>query len=153
MRNLMRFCVCVGAMLVLGLSVGTASLAADVVDIPGVFDVDSLLKVYPLGKDQASRSEEIAWDSVSSMHLIQIRDGVARHHHAYHSENFWVLRGAGRLVLAGRKYKVKAGDIVHVPKGTSHAFHNLGIVPAVIISVFSPGFDGKDRVFDDVSGK
>ncbi|HUU45334.1 MAG TPA: cupin domain-containing protein [Acidobacteriota bacterium] len=127
----------------------TAPRGADVVDIPGVFNIDSLLTVYPLAADQEARSEEIAWDSVSSMHLTQVRGVVRGHHHAHHSENIWVVRGAGRLVLGDQKYKVMAGDIVHIPKGTSHSFHNLGAVPAVVISVFSPGFDGKDRVYDE----
>jgi mannose-6-phosphate isomerase-like protein (cupin superfamily) len=126
-----------------------SSVAEDIVDIPGVFNIDSLLEVYPLAEDAPSRSEEIAWDSVSSMHLIQISGAVPSHYHAYHSKNLWVVRGAGRLVLDKIKYKVKAGDIVHVPKGTAYSFHNLGAVPAVIISVFSPGFDGKDRILNE----
>ena len=127
--------------------------AADVVAIPGVFNIDSLLEVYTLGEEQTVLSEEIAWDSISSLHLIQVRESVPAHHHARHSENFWVVRGAGQLTLAGRKYKIKAGDVVHVPQGTPHAFHNLGSVPAVIVSVFSPGYDGKDRVLDDPESK
>jgi mannose-6-phosphate isomerase-like protein (cupin superfamily) len=122
---------------------------ADDVDIPGVFNIDSLLTVYPLAADQEARSEEIAWDSVSSMHLTQVRGAVRGHHHAHHSENVWIVRGAARLVLGEQKYKVKAGDVVHIPTGTSHSLHNLGAVPAVVISVFSPGFDGKDRVYDE----
>ena len=122
---------------------------ADIVDVPGVFNIDSLLTVYPLAADQDMRSEEIAYDSVSSMHLTQVRGAVRSQHHVHHSKNIWVVRGAGRLVLGDRKYRVKAGDVIHVPKGTTHSFHNLGAVPAVVISVFSPGFDGKDRVYDE----
>jgi mannose-6-phosphate isomerase-like protein (cupin superfamily) len=143
-RTVSLLALCTGLLFLL--SVNPAARAeGDIVAIPGVFSIDSLLDAYPLG-DRTVRSEEIAWDSVSSMHLIQISGSVAMHFHEFHSENVMVVRGAGRLTLAGRKYKVKAGEIIHIPKGTKHSFHNLGAVPAVLISVFAPGFDGKDRV-------
>ena len=100
-------------------------------DGPGVYSVDSLLDAYPIGKDEAMRSDEIGWDSLSSVHLIQIRDGVAMHHHAYHDVNVMIIRGAGRLILGTKKSKVKAGDIIHIPYGTPHSFHSLGSSPAV----------------------
>lgn len=148
MRSSMRYTAVGCALSVLLLGGFTMPGRADVVDVPGVFNIDSLLTVYPLAADDEARSEEIAWDSVSSMHLTQVRGAVNSHHHVLHSENIWVVRGAGRLVLGDQKYRVMAGDVIHVPKGTSHSFHNLGAVPTVVISVFSPGFDGKDRVYD-----
>lgn len=120
---------------------------------PGVFDIDSLLGEYQLAKGQGFRSDVIAWDSSSSVHLTQVESAVESHHHARHDENVWIIRGAGRLTLGTEKLKVKAGQFVHIPKGTSHAFHNLGSTPAVVISVFSPGFDGKDRIYEDKTGK
>lgn len=153
MRNVLKMAIIGGALVFFAAAMFPQPQAADVVAIPGVFNIDSLLEVYTLGEDQNVRSEEIAWDSISSLHLVQVRESVPAHHHARHSENFWVVRGAGRLTLDGRKYKIKAGDVVHVPQGISHAFHNLGSAPAVIVSVFSPGFDGKDRVLDDPGSK
>ncbi len=153
MRNDLKMVVIGGALVLFAAAMIPQPQAADVVAIPGVFNIDSLLEIYPLGEEQNVRSEEIAWDSISSLHLVQVRESVPAHHHARHSENFWVVRGAGQLTLAGHKSKIKAGDLVHVPQGTSHAFHNLGSVPAVIVSVFSPGYDGKDRVLDDPQSK
>lgn len=120
---------------------------------PGAFDIDSLLSVHQLAEDQPFRTDVIAWDSTSSVHLTQVESAVETHYHAKHDENVWIIRGAGRLTLGDQKLKVKAGQIVHIPRGTSHAFHNLGSSPAVVISVFSPGFDGKDRVYHDQVGK
>jgi mannose-6-phosphate isomerase-like protein (cupin superfamily) len=142
-----RLFACVGcaALIVLFTAEPQLRSEGDIVDIPGVFAIDSLLKVFPLG-DRPVRSEEIAWDSVSSMHLIQISGSVPMHIHESHSGNLMIVRGAGRLTLAGRKYKVKAGELVHIPKGTKHSFHSLAAVPTVVISVFSPGFDGTDRI-------
>jgi mannose-6-phosphate isomerase-like protein (cupin superfamily) len=114
----------------------------------GVSDIDSLLAMYPLGDDQPFRSDVIAYDSASSMHLTQVQGVMESHRHLVHEENVWIIRGAGRLMLGGEKFRVKAGQVIHIPRNMPHTFHNLGSSPAVVISVFSPGFDGKDRVYD-----
>jgi len=115
----------------------------------GVFDVDTLLLDYPLSAGQPMRTDQIARDSLSSMHLTQIRGAIESHRHLTHDENIWVIRGAGRLTIDGVKHKVSAGQVIHIPRGISHAFHNMGSKPTVVISVFSPGFDGKDRIYDN----
>jgi len=115
----------------------------------GVFDVDSLLMDYPLAADQPTRTDQIAHDSLSSVHLTQIRGAIESHRHLGHDENVWVIRGAGRLTVDGVKHKVAAGQVIHIPKGVSHSFHNMGSRPTVVISVFSPGFDGKDLIYDN----
>jgi mannose-6-phosphate isomerase-like protein (cupin superfamily) len=139
------------AILLAGLIAGSAS--AQSTSGPGAFDIDSLLNEHPMVKGQNMRSDVIAWDSTSSVHLTQVETSVDMHHHATHDENVWIIRGAGRLTLGDQKIKVKAGQVVHIPRGTSHAFHNLGSNPAVVISVFSPGFDGKDRIYEEKAGK
>lgn len=120
---------------------------------PGIYDIDSLLNEHKLVKGQSFRSDIIAWDSTSSVHLTQVETAVESHHHASHDENVWVIRGSGRLTLGDQKTKVKAGQVVHIPRGTKHALHNLGANPAVVMSVFSPGFDGKDRIYEDKTGE
>jgi mannose-6-phosphate isomerase-like protein (cupin superfamily) len=116
---------------------------------PGAFDIDSLLQEHQIVKGQPMRSDVIAWDSASSIHLTQIETSAEMHHHVKHDENVWIIRGSGRLTLGDQKLKVKAGQVIHIPRGTSHSFHNLGSSPAVVFSVFYQGFDGKDRIYDD----
>ncbi|MEW5702394.1 MAG: cupin domain-containing protein [Candidatus Zixiibacteriota bacterium] len=130
---------------------GSYSQAATVtVGSPGaaVVDIDSLLAMNPLGSDQPYRSDVIAWDSASSMHLTQVQGVMESHRHLNHEENVWIIRGAGRLTLGTEKIRVMAGQVIHIPRNTPHAFANLGSSPAVVISVFAPAFDGKDRVYD-----
>ncbi|MBI5867754.1 MAG: cupin domain-containing protein [candidate division Zixibacteria bacterium] len=115
----------------------------------GVYDIDTLLMDHPLAADQPTRTDEIKHDSLSSIHLTQIRGVIQSHRHLAHEENVWVIRGSGRLVVDGVKYKVAAGQVIHIPKGASHSFYNMGAKPAVVISVFAPGFDGKDRIYDN----
>lgn len=130
---------------------GSAARASGPAAAPGVgiFDVDSLLMDYPLAPDQSMRTDQIAHDSLSSVHLTQIRGSIESHRHLSHDENVWVIRGAGRLTMDGVRHKVAAGQVIHIPKGVPHSFHNMGSHPTVVISIFSPGFDGKDRIYDN----
>ena len=149
----MRLCiVALAATIALGLTDGVLAQSNGTPG-PGVYDIDSLLNEYTLTKGQSFRTDIIAWDSTSSVHLTQVETAVESHHHATHDENVWIIRGSGRLTLGDQKMKVKAGEVVHIPRGTRHAFHNLGSNPAVVMSVFSPGFDGKDRIYEDKTGK
>lgn len=45
---------------------------------------------------------------------------VAEHTHEA-SETLVVLDGAGVVTIDGKKYAVKAGDTIHIPKGVKHA--------------------------------
>jgi mannose-6-phosphate isomerase-like protein (cupin superfamily) len=142
----------VAAIIVLG-GVSAARTQSTGTPGPGVYDIDSLLNEHAMVKGQSFRTDVIAWDSASSVHLTQVETSIESHHHATHDENVWIIRGSGRLTLGDQKMKVKAGQVVHIPRGIKHAFHNLGSNPAVVMSVFSPGFDGKDRVYEDKTGK
>lgn len=146
MTRIHRFIIA-GMALVCGLAASSARAAN-----PAVLNVDSLLSFYLLGDTQELRTDKIDGDSLSSVHLTQIRGGVEAQRHLNHQETVWVVRGAGRLTLDGEKYKVAAGTVVTIPPGTSHSFYNMGKIPAVVISVFSPGFDGKDRVYENSNG-
>lgn len=86
-------------------------------------------------------------DSLCSTFVIEIPIEVKKHYHAYHSENIMALEGTGKMILGDKTIFIKAGDIIVVPKGTIHAVISTGNVPLKVISVQSPYFDGKDRIF------
>ena len=120
---------------------------------PTVQNIDSLLAVFFLKDGQELRSDRVGGDSLSSVHLTQVRGAIEAQRHLHHHETVWVIRGAGRLTLDGVKHTVAAGTVISIPPGTPHSFYSLGKVPAVVISVFSPAFDGKDRVYENPSGR
>jgi quercetin dioxygenase-like cupin family protein len=64
--------------------------------------------------------------------------GVAKHNHAASLEVIYILTGTGEFVLDGKKSNVKAGDVIHIPAGMNHAFHNTGSEPVDGIQVYSP---------------
>ena len=44
-------------------------------------------------------------------------------------------------------FEIKKGDVVFIPKNTAHAVKSTGKQPLKVLSVQSPNFDGKDRIF------
>ena len=87
-------------------------------------------------------------DAKSSSFVIWIKDKVRLHKHAVHSEHVYVLKGKGEMVLGKERFEVKKGDLVFIPEGTPHAVRVTGGVLKVI-SIQSPEFKGKDRIFLD----
>ena len=85
-------------------------------------------------------------DSLASSFVIFIKKEVKKHKHISHSEHVYVLEGEGEMLLGEKIIKVKKGDVVFIPKNTVHSFKTTSAVPAKIISVQAPYFDGKDRV-------
>lgn len=91
---------------------------------------------------------KLAESDSCTVNFLAARTEVKRHYHAKHEETVVVLRGKGTFTMAGVAHDVKSGDVMHIPRGTIHGF-----VPSsddvVVVSMFSPKFDGVDRVFVD----
>lgn len=87
-------------------------------------------------------------DAHASSFLIWIKNEVRLHKHEEHSEHVLVLKGKGTMTLGDREFLVKKGDMVFIPEGTPHAVVVKGGVLKVI-SIQSPEFKGKDRIFLD----
>ncbi|GIV02779.1 MAG: hypothetical protein KatS3mg015_1609 [Fimbriimonadales bacterium] len=81
----------------------------------------------------------------ATVNLINTSAAVPKHYHAKHDETVVVLRGRGKMTLGEEERTVSAGDAIFVPEGTHHAFEPISD-DVVIVSVFSPKWDGKDRI-------
>ena len=92
-------------------------------------------------------SRAIASDSLASSFVIFIKKEVKKHKHISHTEHVCVLEGEGEMLLGEKSFKLKKGDILFIPKNTVHSLKVTSTVPMKILSVQSPLFDGKDRVF------
>jgi quercetin dioxygenase-like cupin family protein len=88
----------------------------------------------------------IAEDSLSSSFLIWVKQGVAEHYHAYHTENVIVLEGTATLTLNERNFTIRPGDHIFIPAGTRHSVTVKGPEVLKVISIQSPRFDGTDRI-------
>ncbi|MCJ8330239.1 MAG: cupin domain-containing protein [Lentisphaeria bacterium] len=85
----------------------------------------------------------------SSSHLIRLRGSEKPHFHDKHDLTVTVLRGESIIHFKSREQILKAGDVVHIPKGNYHWAENTGVGASVVFAVFSPAFDGKDKRFVD----
>jgi mannose-6-phosphate isomerase-like protein (cupin superfamily) len=94
-------------------------------------------------------SRTIASDSLSSSFVIFIKKEVKKHKHATHTENVYILDGEGEMLLGDKTFKVKKGDIIFIPMNTVHSLKVTSSIPVKVLSVQSPRFDGKDRIFVD----
>lgn len=86
-------------------------------------------------------------DKNKSAVIIWIKKGVKAHKHEYHSETLVVLAGTAEMKLGDNSYMIKAGDYINVPENTVHSVLVTSDVPLKVLSVQSPEFLGKDRVF------
>lgn len=91
-------------------------------------------------------SRAIGSDSLASSFVIFIKKEVKKHKHVSHSEHVYVLEGEGEMLVGEKTFKIKKGDVVFIPKNTPHAL-KVTSSPVKVLSVQSPFFDGKDRVF------
>lgn len=81
----------------------------------------------------------------ATVNIINTSKSVPAHYHAKHDETVILVRGSGVMRLGDKEHAVRAGDLMFIPQGTPHAFTPQGD-DVVAVSVFSPKFDGKDRI-------
>ena len=88
-------------------------------------------------------------DSLASSYVIVIKKQVKLHKHLKHSEHVVVLEGNGQMTLGDKGFGIKKGDVIFIPKNTLHSVISMGEQPLKVLSIQSPKFDGKDRIFID----
>jgi mannose-6-phosphate isomerase-like protein (cupin superfamily) len=80
--------------------------------------------------------QKLSEDTLTSSYFIQVRDTVRRHYHAHHTEQIFVLEGSGIMFIGTENHEIQA-------------VRSTGNVPLQVLSIQSPFFDGKDRIFTD----
>ena len=106
-----------------------------------------LQKIKPSAEYENIHVMKIADDDFQTSFLIWIKDEVKLHKHAEHTENIYVLKGKGEMILNDEKFVIKKGDYLNIPKGSSHALKVLSSSPMQVLSIQSPSFTGKDRIY------
>ncbi|EZH75568.1 lipoprotein [Aquimarina atlantica] len=86
-------------------------------------------------------------DTHTSTFVIWIKKNVKPHKHIKHTEQVFVLQGKASVQLNDKEIIVQKGDWVTIPEQTVHAVKVLSKIPLKVISVQTPEFEGKDRVF------
>lgn len=107
----------------------------------------SLDTIKPPATFENIYSRIIGSDSLSSSFVIFIKKEVKKHKHLEHTEHIYILEGEGDMLLGDKTIRIKKGDVLFVPKNTVHALKVSSKDPVKVLSIQSPYFDGKDRVF------
>jgi mannose-6-phosphate isomerase-like protein (cupin superfamily) len=105
----------------------------------------------PLRPEESFRVVPLGRDEHTSHHLVHIRGAEVPHRHDTHDLVVVILRGHGQMLLGPDRRPVGEGSILYIPRGTVHSFANESKEPAAAYAIYTPPFDGKDKV--DVEAK
>jgi len=70
--------------------------------------------------------------------IVEPGVGPGRHIHHHQDETFFFLEGKFIAEVGGEMFEFKPGDVAFIPKGTVHAFKNVGDTSARLRYIFSP---------------
>lgn len=107
---------------------------------------EQLAARVPLAPDESFKIAELGRDASSSHHVVALRGREPVHRHDQHDLLVVTLEGHGSMLLGSEERAVGPHSIVYIPRGTVHAMHNLSDGVLYGYAVFTPPFDGKDRV-------
>ena len=110
--------------------------------------VSSTDRIEPTNEDYDNISiTKLSTNSDATTFAIWIKKKVKIHKHINHTEHVYIKQGKGKFQLADSLYNVKTGDLIIIPKNTWHGVIVESKNPMKVISIQSPEFFGKDRVF------
>ena len=93
-------------------------------------------------------------DSAQTSFVIWVKKAVKAHYHAFHTENIYVLDGKAEMTLNDTTFMVRKGDYLNIPKQSIHSVNKVyGRKPLKVLSIQSPEFKGKDRIFIESKAK
>ncbi len=108
-------------------------------------DLGNILAANPLGEHEEFKVTPIFENPRSKHVLVQVRGREPLHRHVDSDITVFMLRGAGDMRIGQETRPVKTGDIVHIQRGTIHAYINRGAEPAAALVVYSPAPGPRDR--------
>lgn len=101
-------------------------------------------------KDENIYIKKLASSEESSSFFIQVKDSVASHYHAFHTETLYVVSGEGRFIIDDKSMDIRPVDFIEIPKKAVHSVQVISKEPLKVLSVQAPEFIGKDRVFSPI---
>jgi quercetin dioxygenase-like cupin family protein len=69
------------------------------------------------------------------------------HYHKYSDEITYCIKGQAVMNVSGKELVMKAGDLMYIPALMPHGSEVTGNETLQLISIFTPPFDGKDRIY------
>lgn len=96
-----------------------------------IFPEAITLKILLSGKD-TNGNQAIFED------IVEPGIGPGRHIHHHQDEIFFFLEGKFIAEVGGKMFDFKPGDVAFIPRGTVHAFKNVGDTQGRLRYIFSP---------------
>lgn len=90
-----------------------------------------------IGGREPIKESILACNPLETVRLLQMRDAVAPHVHDRADEVIYVVAGEGAVKIGEQTTVVKAGTLVVVPNGASHAFERRGKNPMIVVSTLA----------------
>ena len=107
-----------------------------------------LKEIQPNAEYENIHVQKLNSDSTQTSFVIWIKKAVKAHYHAFHTENIFVIEGKAEMTLNDSTFIVRKGDYLNIPKGSIHSVTKVyGKNPLKVLSIQSPEFKGKDRIF------
>ncbi|HUA86180.1 MAG TPA: cupin domain-containing protein [Bryobacteraceae bacterium] len=73
------------------------------------------------------------------------------HSHPHGEEVIYIIRGSGRVLVAGEVAEVRAGSVVLFPQGAVHMLHNTGSEEMKVVCFFAPSTNLENyKFYEDV---
>jgi mannose-6-phosphate isomerase-like protein (cupin superfamily) len=112
-------------------------------------EVTNLKDIQPAKEFENILVKKLDTDSNSTAFVIWIKKVVKSHKHETHSEIISIIEGEGVMTINNKSFDIKSGDYFRIPKNTFHSLTVKSEEPMKVLSVQSPEFLGKDRVFEN----
>src|SRR3989337_2425915 len=119
--------------LVIGTGFFHAALAAEWIGpdekVSGKYDkkqMEQLLEQNKPAQNENIKVVPLFRNARSSNILVQVRDREPLHRHIDSDITVFMLRGEGDMRIDKETRPVRAGDIIHIERGTIHAYINRG---------------------------
>ncbi len=102
-----------------------------------VFPDAITLKILISGKD--TNGNQAVFEDI-----VEPGVGPGRHIHHHQDEIFFFLEGKFVAEVGGEMFEFNPGDVAFIPKGTVHAFKNVGETRGRLRYIFSPALTIED---------
>lgn len=92
---------------------------------------------------------QVASGKNASVNLVMGPPGsiLKMHYHQYRDEITYCIKGQAVMNVSGEELVMKAGDLMYIPALMLHGSEVTGNETLQLISIFTPPFDGKDRIY------
>ena len=114
-----------------------------------LLNLNNFAKENPIDHKLGFLTKQTLLGKNESINLTQLEPGshFEAHYHSISDEIDFVVQGQANMTIDGKVRLIKSGDLIYIPPGVVHAFATLGDENLLVLVVFAPPLDEKDRTF------